>query len=63
MPLVCDFLAKIVDDILESFEVWDVFIDHILGIDIILLPDERVEGFFVVGDDPPGGADGAEDIA
>ena len=62
MSLICDFLTKIVDDILESLEVCDIFIDHILRIDIVLLADEGIECFFVVGDDPPAGADAAEDI-
>ena len=63
MSLICNFIPEIVDDILESLEVRDVFIDHILGIDIILLSDEGVEGFLVIGDDPPASADAAEDIA
>ena len=63
MSLICNFLPEIVDDILESLEVCDVFIDHILGIDIIFLSDEGIEGFLVIGDDSPASADAAEDIA
>ena len=62
MSLICNFLPEIVDDILESLEVCDVFIDHIFGIDIIFFPDEWIECFFIIGDDSPAGADAAEDI-
>lgn len=63
MALIGNFVSKVVDNILKGLEVRNVFIDHILGVGVILLANEGVEGLLIIGDDPPAGADAAEDVA
>jgi hypothetical protein len=60
VSFIRNLISQVGDDFIEGLEMGDVLADYGFGIGVYFLPHQRVEGFFIIGDGLPGGAETRE---
>lgn len=60
VSFIGNLISQVGDDFIEGLEMGDILADNGFCVGVYFLPHQRIEGFFIISDGFPGGADARE---